>query len=183
LSNKRPVGNGKPRRVSKLRKVRLLEDEAVWTDVRLASVNVGNTRKPQRLRFNGYQYCTDGECHLARLLHAHGVSFTPDVNFVLELPDGKPRRFVPDFIFNRRAWLWVDSCRRVELIHGFEVKGKANRDDFSERARQNVRLLWEQRGINVKLISDARALILFKCWCKRPYRRVLPMFPLDLRQI
>lgn len=187
MDRRGPADGGGPKapasanKVGKCRKAYLIEDVADWDSVNLVSIDVGTAHKPRRLRFKDYQYCTEGEWHLAQLLSAHGVPFTPDVSFSLTLPDGKPRRFVPDFIFDRQAWLWGTSGRRVELVHGFEVKGNAHGNVFSERARQNVRLLWEQYGINVKLMSDARAARLFERWLRHPDRRVLPMVPLDIR--
>ena len=67
-------------------------------------------------------------------------------------PDGRCI-FVPDFIFNRRAYVWSDESGE-QLLHGLEAK-RAKSGCFSSRAKKKVKLLKEQRGINVKLLSEA----------------------------
>jgi hypothetical protein len=101
--------------------------------------------------FNGYRYASHGECMLAELLTNAGIPFTPDVHFDLEKVRGKPRIFVPDFIFDGKPYLWSSSV----VIHGIEVKGTDDRGDFSLRARDNVSCMWKQRKIRVLLLSNA----------------------------
>lgn len=130
-------------------------DHADWQGIVLHSIDVGAHNKPSSLEYGGYQYATKGERQLAELLTAMSVDFTPDVPFQLRLDNGKWRQFVPDFVFNRQAYVW-HGRRRPMLIHGIEAKGKTRMGTFSEKALENVRLLREQRGIVILLLSNAQ---------------------------
>jgi hypothetical protein len=134
---------------------RSLRDEADWDRVVLHSVEVGSRNKTAKLVFEGYHYATKGELQLAQLLTGMGIPFVPDVPFTLERDDGRTRLFVPDFIFERTAYVWYGR-RRPTLIHGIEAKGKTRNGDFSDRAKENVRLLREQFGLNVLLLSNSQ---------------------------
>jgi hypothetical protein len=134
--------------------MRHMRDAADWTGVTFRSIDVGAGNKPLRYQHEGYQYATQGEWHLAVLLSQMEIPFTPDVPFGLILPDGRPRRFVPDFLFNGVPYVWYGG-RRPVLIHGIEAKGKTRQRMFSEKALQNVALLEAQRGVVVKLLSNS----------------------------
>ncbi len=135
--------------------MRQFQDRANWDGVHFESVNVGAKQKTKKHIFSGYHYCTKGEVQLAELLTTFGVGFTPDVPFALEMPDGRVGRFVPDFVFNRKAYIW-NGRNRPMLIHGIEAKGRTKNGEFSTRALENVRLLEEQRGIRVLLLSNSQ---------------------------
>lgn len=130
-------------------------DEARWDGVDFVSVDVGARNKSDQLIYDGYQYATKGERQLAELLSTLDIPFTPDVPFWLPKPDGKSRLFIPDFVFNRRSYLWYGR-RRPLLIHGIEAKGKTRQGTFSERALENVRLLKEHRTITILLLSNSQ---------------------------
>ncbi len=142
--------------------MRNFRDDARWDDVDFVSVDVGSRNKSKKLIFDGYQYATKGERQLAELLSLLGIAFTPDVPFWLLKPDGRSRLFVPDFVFNRRGYVW-NGGRRPVLIHGIEAKGKKKFDGpdgkrvsrFSERAQENVAMLKEQRGVVILLLSNS----------------------------
>ncbi len=134
-----------------------LVDSADWKGILLKSMNVGaSTKQKAHLRYNGKQYATDGEYILAKLLTATGIDFTPNVQFVLKPPaDGKRRQdviYVADFIFDKKAFVWTNADGSEELVHGIECKGMMP-GKFPAKAREKVRLLSEQRGIGVKLLS------------------------------
>lgn len=134
---------------------RRLRDTARWDGIEVASIDVGARNKPRSLFFNGIHYATKGEWQLAQLLTSMEVPFTPDVPFTLELPTGRGRRFVPDFIFDRAAYVWC-ARRKPLLIHGIEAKGKTRNGNFSDRALENVALLKKQYGIVVLLLSNSQ---------------------------
>lgn len=160
---------------------RTYRDDARWDGVDFVSVDVGARNKSEKLIFNGYQYATKGERQLAELLANMGVSYTPDVPFWLPKPDGRSRLFVPDFVFDRRPFLWHGPNpgtthrrrRHPMLIHGIEAKGKTRGGTFSERALENVRLLAEHRGIVILLLSNSQIKQYF-------HKGRLPLAPLDL---
>jgi hypothetical protein len=146
-------------------------DTADWGGVDFKSVDVGADSKPGGLIFDDYHYATKGEWRLAKLLTSHGIPFTPDVGFALTMLDGRLGRFVPDFVFNAQSFIWTAEGKQ-RLIHGIEVKGHTRAGTFSERALEKVRLLREQRGIIILLLSDAQVKHYF---CKNR----LPLRPLD----
>ncbi len=134
-----------------------LVDDANWDGIILKRTNVGGTSKGDRaLLVNGVQYVTEGEAILARLLADLGIPFTPNVKFVLKASPGSKGGqdviYVPDFIFDRRAYLWRNEDGSVEMIHGIECKGLHPRRCRTKGA-EKVRLLKTQRGINVKMLS------------------------------
>ena len=149
-------------------------DRADWRGIVMRSVNVGGRNpKSKRLRFDGYNYVTEGEVILARLLTDMGVPFTPDVQTVTEDPDHGNREviFVPDFILNQRAYLWTNEDGTTEIVHGLEAKA-ARSGRFTRKDLNKVELLRQQRGIHVKLLSIADI--------KRYERRgSLPLSPLE----
>ncbi|HTM68197.1 MAG TPA: hypothetical protein VL426_02755 [Candidatus Binatia bacterium] len=151
---------------------RTYKDEARWDGVEFVSVDVGARNKSDKLIFNGYQYATRGERQLAELLWNLGIAFTPDVPFWLPKPDGRSRLFVPDFILDKKPYLW-HARRRPMLIHGIEAKGKTRNGTFSERALENVQLLRQHRGIVVLLLSNSQIKQYFN-------KGRLPLSPLDL---
>jgi hypothetical protein len=130
-------------------------DLADWDGIAFESVDVGAGNKPKSMIFEGYQYATQGEVRLARVLKHMGIAFTPDVRIRLETPDGRDRFFVPDFIFDRKPFIWTARGKR-KMIHGIEAKGKTRSGAFSEKALENVRLLHEQRGIVILLLSNSQ---------------------------
>lgn len=128
-----------------------LADGANWTGLELCSVVVGGAGKNgTAFRFQGVDYVTQGEFFMARLLVELGLAFTPNVRFHLTDSKGRKVIYVPDFILNRQAYVWDDR----EVIHGFEAKCVLGGGDFTEKAKRKVRLLKEQYGIAVKLITD-----------------------------
>jgi hypothetical protein len=148
---------------------RILVDEADWSGIQMTSKDVGYAHKRELLHFNGYQYCTMGERWIAEILTMQYLPFTPDVEFSIPLPGDKERHFVPDFVFNGTVYLWKRRGVR-ELVHGIEVKGKSPNGNFSDRALENVRLLFAWRKINIKLVSNNQA----KTYWIRGH---LPLFP------
>lgn len=134
---------------------RTYRDDARWDGVDFVSVDVGARNKSEKLIYNGYQYATKGERQLAELLANMGIAFTPDVPFWLPKPDGRARLFVPDFVFDKKAYLW-HARRRPMLIHGIEAKGKTRNGTFSDRALENVALLRQHRGVVVLLLSNSQ---------------------------
>jgi hypothetical protein len=137
-----------------------LTDKARWTGIRMRSHDVGARKmkggKPRdRYTHNGVHYRTASECMLAKLLARQKVDFTPNVRFVFKTQDGQRREFVPDFIFNRQAYVWTGSKKHKPLlIHGIEAKGRTRNGKFSERAWENIRLLRHHHGIVVLLLSN-----------------------------
>jgi hypothetical protein len=130
-------------------------DTARWDGVDYVSVDVGAQNKAKKYVFQGYHYATRGEMQLAELLTTLGIPFTPDIPFWLKKPDGLARLFVPDFVFDKRPFIWFGR-RKPTLIHGIEAKGKTRLGTFSERALENVRMLHEQRGIRILLLSNGQ---------------------------
>lgn len=151
---------------------KVFRDGARWEGVDFVSVDVGARNKSEKLVYDGYQYATKGERQLAELLTELGIAFTPDVPFWLPKDDGRSRLFVPDFVFNRQAYLWYGR-RRPTLIHGIEAKGKTKDGTFSERALENVRLLKEHRDVTILLLSNSQIKQYFN-------KGRLPLKPLDL---
>lgn len=130
-------------------------DRADWDGISLESFDVGAGSKPKSLNFKGYQYATQGEVRVARILDHMGIPFTPDVRIRLETPDGRDRFFVPDFVFDRKPYIWTARGKQ-KLIHGIEAKGKTRGGQFSEKALNNVRTLEAQYGIVILLLSNAQ---------------------------
>lgn len=143
---------------------RKFRDDADWNGIELISTKVGtggkHERNPEVLEFGGYRYASPEERMLAELLSASGIAFTPDVSFGLDTLHQKERIFVPDFIFDRQAYIW--SGQRADrrsnapsvLIHGIEAKGMNGKGEFSARAKENVALLWQTRRIKVLLLAN-----------------------------
>ncbi len=151
--------------------MRQFTDPANWEGVHFESVDVGAQCKAKQYVFAGYHYCTKGEAQLAQLLSEFSVPFTQNVPFGLFTPESESRRFVPDFVFDRKAYIWHGRNRPV-LIHGIEAKGKTRNGDFSPRALENVRLLQEQRGIRILLLSNSQIKQYF-------HNHRLPLKPLE----
>jgi hypothetical protein len=132
-----------------------LVDQADWSDVVLKSTNVIGSAKNSQLTHNGYRYATHGELLLAQLLDQLGIPFTPNVRFDFDdtpvkggqkTPKGKV--YVPDFIFNKRAYVWTDpDTGEQEVIHGLEAKNRCSRT-----SNPKTRLLYGHRKIRVRLI-------------------------------
>jgi len=156
--------------------MRRLVDQANWDGVILRSTNVGGTAKNNgSMLVNGVQYVTEGEAVLARLLLRLGIPFTPNVKFVLKAgPGTKDRRdviYVPDFIFNRVAYVWRNEDGTEEVIHGIECKGLHPRR-CRTKGSEKVRLLGERYGIRIKMLSTDE----IKAFARR--KGGLPMRPL-----
>ena len=153
------------------------KDEADWSGVKLESVNVAGGKPNPQFIHNGNCYVTEGEWLLAQALDAQGVPFTPNVRFVLKPSktargERTPRDsiYVPDFIFNKQAYIWTDpDTGEEELIHGLEAKGSRRRQGHGYR---KINLLWQSRRIRVKLLSapDIKRLIAAGGLPLRPYR-------------
>lgn len=132
-----------------------MEDSANWDGISVRSVSVG-ARKVGRVNlYRGYYYANEYEVLLARLLVRMRIPFTPDVKMYIRYDDGMTGYFVPDFIFNKRAYIWTTPQGKTRLIHGLEAKGLTSQGDFAEKARTRIRLLEEQRRICIRLISNA----------------------------
>lgn len=153
---------------------RVRTDVADFSGVALVSVDVGRKAKPARWQHRGYQYSTEGEHQLAVLLDAMGVPFLPDVSFALPPEDGRPRRYVPDFVFCGHAWLWVKRRDRVKLVHGFEAKRRV-----TERAKENASALWRTRHIRVLILSDEEIARFYRHHLAHPDLPPLPLLPLE----
>ena len=140
-----------------------LEDHADWTGINIKrSVVCGKPNRKKgpsmlELTVDGVVYATEGEAILARLLAKLGIAFTPNVRICLKTPDDAKRPevlYVPDFIFDRQAYVWRNDDGTKEVIHGIECKGEHRREATAKgRGRDKVRLLRQQRGINVKILS------------------------------
>lgn len=138
---------------------------ADWRGIVLASSPTIKGKK--YLEFDGYKYCTHGEMELAQVLKARGIPFTPDVEFRLVDDDPNASRsttiYVPDFIFDREDWHWVDEDGNRIPIQGFEVKATPPSKGYMPsrghplggRLFKKQVLLFEQRGILVPVVSDA----------------------------
>ena len=150
-------------------------DSADWNGIALESVDVGAGNKPKSLTVDGYQYATQGEMRLATILAHMGIAFTPDVRIQLSAADGRERFFVPDFVFDRQPFIWTARGKR-KLIHGIEAKGKTRAGVFSEKALENVRLLQEQRGIAILLLSNSQIKHFWK-------KMKLPLHPAILNRM
>lgn len=129
-----------------------MQDTANWDGIVLRSTDVGARQEGRRLRYHGYYYVNDSEKQLAQLLFRERIPFTPDIKFTLRAGGGKTRIYIADFVFDTDAYIWKEGTR-AELIHGIEAKARSGKD-FSYRAKENQRLLSEQYGINIKLLSD-----------------------------
>lgn len=128
-------------------------DHADWDGVDIRSVDVGGGKKKSpKFTHAGNRYVTRGEHLIAIMLHRMGIAFTPNVRFDLTV-HGEDRNFVPDFIFDRAAWLWHGSDGPL-LIHGLEAKGRT----ANSRTRQNYAALYRQRGIRVHIIFEKEIL-------------------------
>ena len=132
-----------------------LRDTARWDSVTIESTNVGARTEGRNMhRVNGYYYCNAAEARLAELLRRLKIDFTPDVKMLIDLPSGKKRKFVPDFIFNTWPYVWTKpGTTKKVVIHGIEAK-KRPHGVFSEKAKETVDLLYRQQGIYVLLLSD-----------------------------
>ncbi|MBU0624849.1 hypothetical protein KKF05_00735 [Patescibacteria group bacterium] len=131
--------------------------EANWAAIKLVSKDVGCKNSVYTLA--GYHYCTLGELKIARLLTSQGIEFTPDVSFGIkndnvlrkaQLKDNTlrtARTFVPDFVFNGDEYIWTEDDGTEIVIHGLECKA-------SNRKPDKIRLLYEQRGIHILVLSD-----------------------------
>ena len=142
-----------------------LVDTANWTDIRLQSVDVGARTADRQshnpaLFFLGHQYCTPEERILAELLYRLDIPFTPDVPFSFPDPNrgGKRRsRFVPDFVFNRSAYVWDDGHGPAMIIHGIEAK-RSCEGGFPRKGLEKVKLLYLERRIRIHLLSNSDIL-------------------------
>ena len=149
-----------------------LVDNAEWNGISLKSTDVGaGTSSKTHLIYKGIQYATEGEFLLAKLLHKMKVPFTPNIKFVLKRSGQRDVIYVPDFIFNKLAFVWRDEVTgEEEVVHGLEAKG-LNASYFSTKAREKVALLKANLGINVKLVSTKQ----IRAWLAAG---TLPMRPL-----
>ncbi len=123
-------------------------DRANWEGIQFVSTVVGPPRQDASLWVAGYCYQTEGEALIARLLVAMGVSFTPNVKFVLH-PHGHrggSHIVVPDFIFNGRAYLWCSPTGET-LIHGLEAKGRTPPNQPDGLPGKYKQLMTERRVI------------------------------------
>jgi hypothetical protein len=134
-------------------------DDADWTDVDFTSVRNRTGKFP----FNGYPHVTIGEQRLAKLLTRMGIAYTPDVRLVVRAENGRDGMiFVPDFVFNRQVYVWHEPNGRQMLIHGIEVK-KASRGFFPGRAIRKVKLVREERRINILLLNHKQIDFFLLC--------------------
>lgn len=122
--------------------------EADWDGIKLESYRVG-AEHDLRHKFAGVQYVNADECALARLLTSMDIPFTADVKLIMKRPGGGTRQYVPDFIFDKREYVWTETGL---IVHGLEAK-VASKGRFSPRSIENRDLLYAQRGIMIKLIS------------------------------
>lgn len=129
-----------------------MQNTANWDGIILKSIDVGARQEGRRLRFHGYYYVNIDERQLAELLSRERILFTPDIRFTLRTDSGKTRIYIADFVFDTDAYIWKEG-KRAELIHGIEAKAKSGKD-FSDHAKENQKLLLEQYGINIKLLSN-----------------------------
>jgi len=136
-----------------------LHDHSQWNGVKIRSHDFGATGKRninrQTYVHDGRTYRTGSEAHLAEMLRRQRIPFTSDVLFELMSESQEPRIYVPDFIFNKNAYVWQGSRgRKPMLIHGIEAKDRNREGKFPERAWENVRILEKQRGIVILLLSN-----------------------------
>jgi hypothetical protein len=124
-------------------------DDADWTDIEMVSIrNEGG-----KFDFNGYPHVTIGEQMLAELLTGQGIPYTPEVRMTFRDENGRHGvTYVPDFVFNKTAYVWEGIRKQQFLIHGIEVK-RASRGFFSGKAIRLVRLLKSGRRITILLMS------------------------------
>lgn len=156
----------------------LLKDSADWTGINLAPYDAASNRgRPTALEYGGYRYATLGEWMLAQILIGQKVPFTPEVGIEIAIPaaervgkEKERKTYVPDFVLDRRAYLWFENGHGIELIHGFEAKG-AQEGYFPRRAIKYVRLLREQRGINIKLLSEPQIKRFYEKNVRLPIKR------------
>ena len=149
-----------------------LADKANWNGVIFKSTDVGaGTNSKTHLIYKGIQYATEGEFLLARLLIKMKVPFTPNVKLLLKRPGERDVIYVPDFLFNKLAFVWRDEATgQEEVVHGLEAKG-LNPNHFSSKAKEKVALLKASRGINVRLVCTKQ----IRAWLAAG---TLPMRPL-----
>ncbi|OGL74553.1 hypothetical protein A3C96_04045 [Candidatus Uhrbacteria bacterium RIFCSPHIGHO2_02_FULL_60_10] len=132
-------------------------DHACWDGIQLVSTDVTGGKRDDSMIVDGYQYVTACEAMLAQMLIGMKIPFTPNVSFDVVMRGGAiTRAFVPDIVFNCRAFLWRDS-RTETLIHGLEAKGRNH-----SRTNRKIRLLAEQRGIVIKLLNNGQIRRLFR---------------------
>lgn len=132
----------------------MMQDIANWDRIVLRSIDVGARQKGRRLWYRGYYYVNISEHQLAQILFRERIPFTPDIKFTLRTNNGKTRIYIADFVFDTDAYIWKENGH-AELIHGIEAKARSGKD-FSARAKENQRLLLEQYGINIKLVSNRK---------------------------
>jgi hypothetical protein len=131
----------------------------------LKSVGVGGKKC---FRYNSYDYCTFGEMQVAQLLDRQGIGFMPDCRTIMLDDNPKAKRsrvyFVPDFFFVENGkivpFLWYGDKGNPILIHGLECKARLNMKRPrnllpSWRIFKKQRLLWQQHGHLVIVVSDA----------------------------
>jgi len=132
-----------------------LTDDADWKGIDMSSVGV--VGKTHGYEYRSYMYVTPGEVAVAKLLGAQAVPFTPDVFIKIATPlwtEGLPMVYVPDFVFNRRPYVWIDADGHRELIHGIEVKHRGRAGNFPKRGLRKIAVLREARGISVKILDE-----------------------------
>jgi len=147
-----------------------LTDNADWTGIDMDSVGV--VGKTHGYEYRGYMFVTPGEVAVARLLDLMGVPFTPDVFIKVKTslwPGRLPLVYVPDFVLNRRAFVWTDEDGSRELIHGFEVKQRSRDGDYPARGMRKITVLREAKGIRIKILDEL--------WIRD--QNCLPIMPLD----
>lgn len=150
-----------------------MEDSASWDGISVRSISVG-ARKVGRVNFyKGYYYANEYEVLLARLLVRMRIPFTPDVKMCVRYDDGRTGYFVPDFIFDKHAYIWTTPQGKTRLIHGIEAKGLTSAGDFPEKAKRRIRLLEEQRGIRIWLMCNK----MIKRWYGRGYLPIIEFRP------
>lgn len=155
------------------------KDDADWSGTSFTSTDVGASGLKVRRELNGYLYCTKAEYQLACILTAKKVPFTPDISFPLSLPQGQPRIFVPDFIFNGHMFIWRGQGKRV-ACHGFEAKGRGPDGKFSQRAQENVELLYSLKKINVFLFSNELIEYYYlRCFSEKHFTDRFPLHRLE----
>lgn len=141
-----------------------LTDRADWSgiEIKVHPVGTDGNQRYAHLIYDGRQYATEQEVMVAELLTRMGVPFTPNVRFEFPAPPRFAKRqvshFVPDFVFDRKAFIWTDPDGSEELIHGLEVKGTSKgKKRFAKWAREKADGLKKHRSIVIKLISNDEA--------------------------
>lgn len=159
-----------------------LADRADWSGIEIKVCPVGTDKNRKlfaHLVYDGRQYATEYEVMAAKLLTKLGAVFTPNVSFEFPAPPRFTRRrtsrFVPDFVFNKKAYIWTDPDGTEQLIHGIEVKGASKRRGkkrFAKWAVEKIDGLRKHRGIVIKLVSNDDIEVFSK-------QGRLPMRPFD----